>query len=236
VQSGGVLSQTDTSTDGEKKAVINGTSGAAQIIAQVRVDAWSQDGELARAGVSLFVDPATGNGFNLLFTGRVVGSKRIEFLNDGVAWSGWSSQAGSAGAYAFNWSVGPTYWFKYRIENGVHMAKVWQVGTTEPTNWMLTFDGNRYGWSRPAGLAGVHGGGEGTFGSQPRVYSTASFDNVSVSTNNYVLTASTFGPSGTPASADQAGLAGDPNAGSDFTLLPDDSDDDPIFARRKRSV
>src|SRR5207344_1545517 len=96
--------------DGEKKAAITGTSGAAEITALVRVDSW-QEGEYARAGVSLFVD-SSGSGYHLLFTGRVQGSKRFEFLNDGVAWSGWSSEAGSAGYYTFNWSVGKSYWFK----------------------------------------------------------------------------------------------------------------------------
>jgi hypothetical protein len=108
----------------------------------VRVDSWA-GGDGARAGVSLYNDPATGKGYNLLFHNN---TSTVQFLDDGVAWGN---------SYTFSWSVGTWYWFKLAMINGTLYGKVWQDGTSEPANWMFT----QSGWTdRTGGAPGLNGG------------------------------------------------------------------------------
>src|SRR5262249_33445216 len=68
---GGVLGQSSTAAALLRKAVVAGQSfpATAQVTARVRVDSWA-DGDGARAGVGLFTDPSTGQGYNLVFPSR----------------------------------------------------------------------------------------------------------------------------------------------------------------------
>ena len=165
-----MLRQTGTANADEKKALVRSSDGATRVTAKVRVDAWV-DGEYARAGVTLF------GRYNLVFTGRVPGQKRIEFLHDGVAWSGWPSQAGEAGYATFDWSPGQWYLFEMRIEEGMLIGRVTEVATGR-SSAELRFDLARYGWNRTSGLAGVNGGSAGSYWGTS--YATASFDDVTV--------------------------------------------------------
>ena len=59
-------------------------------------------------------------------------AKRIEFVNDGVAWSGWESQAGAAGYAKFDWQLGRWYQFEMKIEDGMLIGKVTEIGRAVP--------------------------------------------------------------------------------------------------------
>ena len=169
-EAGGVLRQSGTAFADEKKALVRSSEGATRVTALVRVDAWV-DGEYARAGVTLL------GRYNLVFTGRIPGQERVEFVHDGVAWSGWPSQAGEAGYAAFDWTPGQWYLFDMRIEEGMLIGKVTEVATGR-SSAELRFDLARYGWNRTTGLAGVNGGSAGSWGGTS--YATASFDDVTV--------------------------------------------------------
>jgi hypothetical protein len=165
VEQNGVLSQTDTVNGDPKKAMVTDKAYPAnlQVTARVRLDSWS-DGDMARAGIGLYTDPSTGAGYNLVFH-SVNGVRKVQFLDDHVAWGN---------GIDFNFSAGTFYWFKMQIVNGVLSGKVWQDGTPEPTGWMLT----QSGWTdRSSGAPALNGGsaysGQGS--------STASFGNVTVS-------------------------------------------------------
>ena len=71
----------------------------------------------------------------------------MEFVNDLVAWSGWSSQGSVTVAYPMQ--VGTWYWFDMRLDNGTLYGKVWPDGTAEPSSWTITFDAAGHGWNRP---------------------------------------------------------------------------------------
>jgi hypothetical protein len=156
-----VLAQTGTGAGDPKKALVTGQSFPANVTvtAEVRVDSWAGiDG--SRAGVGLDQDPATGNGYNLVFHATPGGSV-VQFLDDQVAWGN---------SYAFSWSVGTWYWFKLAMNNGTLYGKVWQAGTAEPGAWLFT----QAGWAdRTGGAPGLNGGSNNG--------ATASFDNFSVS-------------------------------------------------------
>src|SRR5262249_43893296 len=159
-QANGVLAQTGTGSGDPKKALLADQSYPANLVvtARVRVDSWS-GGDWARAGVSLDQDPATGNGYNLVFHND---THTVQFLDDHVAWGN---------SYAFNWSVGTWYWFKLAMINGTLYGKVWQDGTPEPASWLFT----QAGWTdRTGGAPGLNGGSADG--------ATASFSNVTVTT------------------------------------------------------
>jgi hypothetical protein len=90
------------------------------------------------------------------------GVRRLEFLNDHVAW-------GNGVDFAF--TTGVFYWFKLQMVNGVLSGKVWQDGTTEPAAWTLT----QSGWGAHAGAPALNGGSRDASSG-----ATASFDDVSV--------------------------------------------------------
>lgn len=164
-ESSQILSQTSTGIAVVRKATISnsgvnfGSNHA--ITAKVRVDSWT-DGDYARAGVSLFTNTSDGRGYNLLFHNN---HSTVQFLDDMVAWGP---------SYTFNWSNGTWYWFKLKMENGTLYGKVWQDGTSEPSNWP-------YSWTRSgrSGYPALNGGsGDAIDGN-----GTASFDDVSVTNN-----------------------------------------------------
>ena len=84
----------------------------------------------ARAGVGLYTNTSTGDGYNLVFHG----TNQVQFLDDGVAWGN---------SYTFDWQVGTWYWFQLEENNGTLYGKVWAAGTAEPQNWMF----QQTGWT-----------------------------------------------------------------------------------------
>jgi hypothetical protein len=159
-QAAGVLAQTGTGSGDPKKALLTDQAYPANVVvtARVRVDSWA-GGDWARAGVSLYNDPTTGRGYNLVFHSN---TSTVQFLDDGVTWGN---------AYTFSWTVGTWYWFKLEMLNGVLYGKVWQDGTPEPSSWMFT----QAGWAdRTGGAPGLNGGSNAG--------ATASFSNLTVST------------------------------------------------------
>jgi hypothetical protein len=164
VQANGVLSQNSTANGDPRKAVVTGQTFPpnVEIDAKVRVDSWT-DGDYARAGVALYTNPNTGEGYNLVFHGGSGAGGSVQFLDDHVTWGN---------AYAFNWTVGVWYDFKLKMDSGVLYGKVWQDGTPEPINWQFS----QAGWTDRSSSGGpaLNGGDTGA-GS-----STASFDDVVV--------------------------------------------------------
>lgn len=168
----------------ERKAMLVGLDGTATSIrAKVRINAWDE-GEYALAGVGLFTDRTTGQGLNLVVTGRHNdGTKRVEFLNDRVAWSGWDPPfgAGISAPYAMN--IGDWHWFELKYDNGVITGKVWADGSPEPSSPTIRLDTQSvWGFNRPvAGFAALNGSYAGTDWNG-RSYATSTFDDVTVST------------------------------------------------------
>ena len=108
------------------------------ITAEVEVDTWNP-GDKARAGVGLYTNTSTGDGYNLVFHG----TDQVEFLDDHVVWGN---------SYAFTWQVGTWYWFQLEESDGTLLGKVWAAGTAEPQNWMF----EQTGWTdRTGGAAGA---------------------------------------------------------------------------------
>ncbi|MFL5339102.1 MAG: fibronectin type III domain-containing protein [Gemmataceae bacterium] len=165
-QSGGVLSQTSTAAADVRKAEFVGQSFGVnvEVDARVRVDSWT-NGDYARAGVGLYTNPVTGDGYNLVFHNGTGGAGTVQFLDDHVAWGN---------AYSFAWTVGTWYDFKLRMDGGVLYGKVWQDGTAEPANWQFS----QSGWTdrSSSGAAALNGGAGGAGNS------TATFDTISVFT------------------------------------------------------
>jgi hypothetical protein len=185
VQQNGVFSQTSMTDGDPKKAMVTDQTypSDAIVTARVRVDTWTNS-DLARAGIGLYTDPTTGNGYNLVFHSRN-GVRRLEFLNDKVAW-------GNGVDFAF--TTGVYYWFKLQMVNGVLSGKVWQDGTTEPAAWTIT----QSGWAAHAGAPSLNGGSaSGGAGA------TASFDDVTISSSTSTPPAPTApaAPTGVTATA-----------------------------------
>jgi hypothetical protein len=163
-ESGGVLSQTSTASADPKKAIISNSGlnfgSNLTITAKVRVNSWV-DGDMARAGVSLFTNNADGSGYNLLFHNN---HNTVQWLNDKVAWYT---------SYAYTFANGNWYWFRMKMESGTLYGKIWLDGTAEPSNWPYS-----YTISGRTGYPALNGGS-----SDGAVYATVSFDDVQVCSN-----------------------------------------------------
>ena len=133
----GILSQTSTAAADPKKALITNQTYPSNVMitAEVEVNSWTA-GDMARAGVGLYTNTSTGNGYNLVFHG----TNQVQFLDDHVAWGN---------AYTFNWQVGTWYWFQLEENNGTLEGKVWAAGTAEPQSWMF----QQTGWTTLTGGA-----------------------------------------------------------------------------------
>jgi hypothetical protein len=164
VEEEGVFSQVSTSQGDEAHAVImEQYPELITIKAKVRIDSW-QDGDTARGGLALRVGEATGRGYNFLFHNT---QSTIQFLNDQSSW-------GSTGAYDFE--VEKWYWMQFHIDESMELhGKVWEVGETEPNDWML--DQAAFGDVRPweGGYPALNGGTSPHGGSV-----TVSFDDVEI--------------------------------------------------------
>ena len=79
----GTLDQTSTAAADPKKAMITNQTYPSNVMitAEVQVNSWNP-GDLARAGVGLYTNTSTGQGYNLLFHG----TNQVQFLDDGVVW------------------------------------------------------------------------------------------------------------------------------------------------------
>ncbi len=184
VQRDGVLSQSALQPGDPQKAMVADRvyPHNVEVSARVRVDSWA-GGDWARAGVSLSQN-AGGAGYNLLFR-----DGGVQFLNDYAAWSP---------LFPFDWNVGTWYHFKLRSADSVLYGKVWQDGTSEPSDWMFSQSGWDNRWD---GFAGLNGGSGG---------STASFDDIVVTSveGQGAVRSSATDPAATSASAGQVGQGG----------------------------
>lgn len=138
----GALSQTSLNGGDPEKALCNGGVGvhAERVTCMARVDSWVPGSDGSRAGVSLCND-ATGSGYNLVFR-----DGKVQFLDDARAWGA---------SLPYPWAVGTWYIMKVQWLDGTLSGKVWEAGTSEPAQWMLT----QPGWAaRAPGVAGLNGG------------------------------------------------------------------------------
>jgi len=166
-EAGGVLSQTSTASGDPKKAIISNSGlnfgSNLTIIAKVRVNSWI-DGDMARAGVSLFTSTTDGDGrgYNLVFHNN---HNTVQWLDDKVMWN--------PTIYPFAFTNGNWYWFKMKMDSGTLYGRIWPDGTVEPTNWPYT-------WTRSGrtGYPALNGGS-----SNGAVNVTVSFDDVLVCSN-----------------------------------------------------
>lgn len=164
-ESSQILNQTSTGNAYVRKATVSNSgvnfSSNHTITAKVKVNSWT-DGDYARAGISLFTNTSDGYGYNLIFHNN---HSTVQFLDDAVAWGP---------SFTFNWNNGTWYWFKLKMESGTLYGKVWQDGTSEPSNWP-------YSWTRSgrSGYPALNGGS----GDPSKGNSTVSFDDVSVTSN-----------------------------------------------------
>jgi hypothetical protein len=240
---GGVLQQIQNGNADPRKAMLTGLSATPNdIYARVRIDSslltdgqGDFAGEYARAGVGLDTDPATGRGYNLVFTGRWYNIDadhpvHLEFLNDGVAWSGWlisGSQTTVAYAKADAPKLGDWYWFHMAVSNGELYGNVWKdpdpgslSPTGEPAGWTIIYNpadqGAQSQWNRTSGVAALTGSSTGQFTGEPPSGAAVSFDDVTVRTGVTVPTtvmttasASSAAVALTPIGALGAGLVDD---------------------------
>jgi len=166
-EAGGVLSQTSTASGDPKKAIISNSGlnfgSNLTIIAKGRVNSWI-DGDMARAGVSLFTSTTDGDGrgYNLVFHNN---HNTVQWLDDKVMWN--------PTIYPFAFTNGNWYWFKMKMDSGTLYGRIWPDGTVESTNWPYT-------WTRSGrtGYPALNGGS-----SNGAVNVTVSFDDVLVCSN-----------------------------------------------------
>jgi hypothetical protein len=216
----------------DRKAMLTGLTAIPNpndIYAHVRIDTslltdghGDMEGEYARAGVGLYTDPATGRGYNLVFTGRwynidPLHPVHLEFLNDGVAWSGWLIN-GSQTTVAYTVDTAPKlgqwWWFHMTVSGGKLYGNAWRDATNdtshspagEPPGWMIVYDPAsqqaQSQWNRAGGVAALTGCDTGTFQSEPPSGGTVAFDDVTVRTGVTVTTtAMTTASASTPALA-----------------------------------
>lgn len=147
-EANGYLMQTSTAVADPKKAILyncgfdDSTDYTIKAKVMVPQNTWTNNEDMARAGVSLFTDPVTGQGYNLLFHSTY---KRVQFLDDFQGWSG---------NFSFNWSTGTWYWFMLKSEGRNLYGKVWRDGQQEPATWSFT-------WTAPTerrGYPALNGG------------------------------------------------------------------------------
>ena len=128
VEEEGVLKQVSLKSGDETYAIIANDIEFPKMItiqAKVRVDSWV-DGDAARCGVGLRLNPDVGRGLSLLFHQD---QNRVQFLSDQASWGT---------QIPFPWEVGKWYWFKFHVdENDDLLGKVWEDGEAEPDDWMM---------------------------------------------------------------------------------------------------
>jgi subtilase family serine protease len=173
-ETAGTVSQTNPAVGDPKKAfltTVNNTSTTPFIVVGlVHIDTWTS-GETARAGIAAFTNPTTGQGYNLVLTGRfsntgiavapggAVVNPHVEFLDDGVTWG-----ADLALPPSMTFQVGssaPWYGFELMISNGVLYGAVWQssTGSLSTSDMPATWMGQQSGWTdRTSGAPGLNGG------------------------------------------------------------------------------
>jgi len=160
-QTDGVLEQQSETPGDIKKAVLTDQAYPSDqtITAKLWVTSWVA-GDAARAGVGIYTNPTTGQGYELVFHGK----NQVQFLDDGVA---------GGNSYAFTWNTSTFYWFELTDQNGTLLGKVWQDGTPEPSSWMF----QQTGWTdRTGGDPALDGGAA----AKNLGRSTAWFDSVSI--------------------------------------------------------
>jgi hypothetical protein len=178
VHENGIISQIQPVPGDPTYAVIQGEDwpDSYGVVAKVRIDDW-EDHDRSRAGVGMWLDPATYQGYTWLIHERLTATN-MEFLNDARAWAQNES--------TYEVVLGEWYWVKSFIDNdtGDFSGNIWDAtanehdpsATDEPGDWLDVKAFKDIGGVRtPTSLAGLNGGA-GTGGG----HSTASFDDVFV--------------------------------------------------------
>ena len=153
-----------TPTDPQKALVINQTYPSNVLItAEVEVNIWNP-GDKARAGVGLYTNTSTGDGYNLVFHG----TNQVQFLDDG----------GGLGQQLFFHLAG---WHLVLVPaRGKQRDVAGQSvggGDRGTANWMF----QQTGWTDRTGGAPALNGGSA---SETKGGATASFESVSVTTTS----------------------------------------------------
>jgi hypothetical protein len=197
----GVLQQTGNEDADPRKAILSGLSGTPNdIYARVRFDSIAI-GEFNRAGVGLYTNPTTGRGLNLVVTSRWYNIDttnhpfHLEFLNDGVGWSGWLVNGKQTTVAIATPQVNTWYWFHMTVSGGKLYGNFWMdpnqnpgasSPTGEPPGWMVVYNpadqGVQYQWNLRSGVAALTGSSTGTFPGAAPSGGAVSFDDVTVRT------------------------------------------------------
>lgn len=127
---GGCLQQTQPKPADPTKAILvagdrEELSSEVVVVAKLRLDSW-QEGEAARAGISVCSDPATGHGYNLVFH-----QGKLEFVHDYVTWGP---------GVKFSYRVGAWYYLRLCRTAGLLQGKAWPENDPEPAGWMVTWN------------------------------------------------------------------------------------------------
>ena len=164
-EANGILSQTSTVADSTARFALVGNAGTtypSDYMIEAEVQITASTGGISNVGLGTHLNSG-GGGYGLYFNGAP-SSANLELV---ATYYG--------GSYiSFPFTVGTWYWFKLLVQDGTVYGKVWQDGTQEPANWLLSQTETYY----PSGLPGLMAGNA----VQGTGYSTASFQNVSVQT------------------------------------------------------
>ena len=153
VEKGGVISQTNPTPGDHTYLVMAGDFKEPHtILVQIRVDEWS-DGDLARCGLGVRLDPDNASGYAFLIHHTL---NNMEFLNDHLAWKQNDTKPPFGAVKTGKW-----YWMKAGISGEKFTGKIWPDGENEPTKWLLESKLD-FGGLRPAsGQVGLNGGSSG---------------------------------------------------------------------------
>ena len=145
-EANGMLSQTSTVADSTGRLALLGNAGTTypsdyMIEAKVQVTACTAG--LSDVGLGVHLNSG-GCGYVLYFSGAPATANLIlDATYNGYTYT------------PFPFTVGAWYWFKLQVQGENVYGKVWQDGTQEPANWLLS----QTGWaSYPSGSPGLMAG------------------------------------------------------------------------------
>jgi hypothetical protein len=178
VHEDGIISQIQPVPGDPTYAIIQGVDwpDSYGVVCKIRIDDW-EDHDRSRAGVGMWIDEATAQGYTWLIHERLTATN-MEFLNDARAWAN--------GEESYEVVLGEWYWIKSFIDadTGEFLGKIWDADeaehdpslTDEPAGWLGAIQYGTVGGIRlPTSWAGLNGGAGTGAG-----HSTASFDDVFV--------------------------------------------------------
>lgn len=150
VEKGGVISQTHENPGDHTYLVLDGGFPEPHTaLVMIRVDDWG-DGDLARCGLGLRLDPGDASGYAFLIHHFL---NNMEFLNDHLAWKQNDTEPPFGEIELETW-----YWMKAEISDKTFTGKIWEDGKDEPKAWLLDSKLD-FGNVRPeSGQVGLNGG------------------------------------------------------------------------------